>query len=188
MLAADPSLTHQEIRTILRDTGSAVSTDSAKPVGTFLNSQEAVIAARSNYPIIVKHTGKVLDVRGVSTANGAEIQQWDHHGGDNQLFRLIPVGGGYYKVMARNSGKVLDVRGISTANGAEIQQWDWWGGDNQRWRLDPLGDGYLGLLPSIAARFSTSAASRRPTARRSSSGTTLVVTTNVGGCLGSHPR
>jgi hypothetical protein len=152
MLAADPSLTHQEIRTILRDTGSAVTTDSAKPVGTFLNCEAAVRAARSNGPIIVKHTGKVLDVRGVSTANGAQIQQWDHHGGDNQLFRLIPVGGGYYKIVVEHSGKVLDVRGISTANGAEIQQWDWWGGDNQRWRLEPLGDGYYRVVAKHSGR------------------------------------
>ncbi len=46
MLAVDPSLTHKEIRTILRDTGSAVITDSKKPVGTLLNSKAAVRTAR----------------------------------------------------------------------------------------------------------------------------------------------
>jgi subtilisin family serine protease len=46
MLAVDPTLTHKEIRTILRDTGSAVITDSKKPVGTLLNSKAAVRTAR----------------------------------------------------------------------------------------------------------------------------------------------
>ncbi len=31
---------------------------------------------------------KVLDVRGWSTASGAPIQQWDWHGGSNQLWRF----------------------------------------------------------------------------------------------------
>ncbi len=46
MLAVDPTFTHKEIRTILRDTGSAVITDSKKPVGTLLNSKAAVRTAR----------------------------------------------------------------------------------------------------------------------------------------------
>ena len=54
-------------------------------------------------------------------------------GGDNQRWRLSPLGDGYFRVTAKHSGKVLDVRGVSTANGAQIQQWDYLGGDNQRW-------------------------------------------------------
>jgi hypothetical protein len=34
------------------------------------------------------HSGKVLDVRDISTANGARIQQWDYVGGDNQKWEL----------------------------------------------------------------------------------------------------
>jgi subtilisin family serine protease len=47
MLEANPKLTHAKIRSILRDTGTKVFTDSSKPVGTFLNSHGAVEAARS---------------------------------------------------------------------------------------------------------------------------------------------
>ena len=42
LLAANPSLTHEEIRTILRNTGGPVVTDVGKPVGTFLNAEAAV--------------------------------------------------------------------------------------------------------------------------------------------------
>jgi hypothetical protein len=84
-------------------------------------------------PIRAKHSGKVLDVAGISMANGAQIQQWDYLGGDNQKWRLESVGDGYYRIVAKHSGKVLDVVGVSTANGVRIQQWDWVGGDNQRW-------------------------------------------------------
>ena len=97
-------------------------------------------------PIRAKHSGKVLDVAGISMANGADIQQWDYLGGTNQKWTLESVGGGYYKIVAQHSGKVLDVRGVSTANGADIQQWDYLGGTNQQWRLDPLGDGYYKIV------------------------------------------
>jgi hypothetical protein len=42
MLSANPGLTHEQIRTILRTTGTAVVTDAAKPVGTFLDADAAV--------------------------------------------------------------------------------------------------------------------------------------------------
>ena len=38
--------------------------------------------------LVAKHSGKVLDVNGLSTANGAEIIQWDWWGGQNQQWRL----------------------------------------------------------------------------------------------------
>ena len=40
------------------------------------------------YRIVAVHSGKVLDVQGISTANGANIQQWDWVGGFNQLWRF----------------------------------------------------------------------------------------------------
>jgi subtilisin family serine protease len=45
MLAVNPALTHAQVRTILNETGSAVVTDAAKPVGRFLNSDAALLAA-----------------------------------------------------------------------------------------------------------------------------------------------
>lgn len=46
MLQVDPGLTHAEIRSILNSTGSPVVAEvPAKPVGTFLNAQAAVMAA-----------------------------------------------------------------------------------------------------------------------------------------------
>jgi hypothetical protein len=46
MLERNPSLTHAEVRTILRNSGTAVVTDPARPVGTFLNAEAAVLAAK----------------------------------------------------------------------------------------------------------------------------------------------
>jgi hypothetical protein len=77
-----------------------------------------------------RHSGKCLDVEGVSTAPGAGVQQWDCHGGPNQQFAIEPVGD-HYRIRARHSGLYLDVAGASLENGARLTQWHWWGGDNQ---------------------------------------------------------
>lgn len=45
MLEVNPNLTHQQVRDILRSTGSAVNTTPDKPIGTFLNAEAAVRAA-----------------------------------------------------------------------------------------------------------------------------------------------
>ena len=46
MLELNPTLTHAQIRDLLRATGGSVVTDAGKPVGTFLNAEQAVRAAR----------------------------------------------------------------------------------------------------------------------------------------------
>ena len=93
-------------------------------------------------PIFARHSGRCLDIEGISSANGADAIQWDYWGGNNQIFRIEWIEGLHYRLIAQHSGRVIDVEGISTANGALLHQWDWWGGDNQKFRLDPLGHGY----------------------------------------------
>ncbi|MFF8375208.1 RICIN domain-containing protein [Streptomyces sp. NPDC015661] len=97
-------------------------------------------------PLFARHSGKALDVSGISPDNGAPVIQWDYWGGNNQRWRLEAVGDGYVRAVAQHSGKVLDVSGISPDNGAPLIQWDWWGGDNQRWRFDTIADGVHVLI------------------------------------------
>ena len=47
MLERNPALTHAQVRTLLRNTGTAAVTDPGKPVGTFLDVGAAVQAARA---------------------------------------------------------------------------------------------------------------------------------------------
>ncbi len=82
-----------------------------------------------------RHSLRVLDVRDWSTDNGAPIQQWDWHGGNNQRFWIDDVGGDLFALRSVHSGKVLDVSGWSADNGAPIQQWDMHGGNNQLWQI-----------------------------------------------------
>ncbi|MER5832867.1 RICIN domain-containing protein [Streptomyces sp. NPDC002130] len=103
-------------------------------------------------PLFAKHSGKVLDVSGISPDNGAPVIQWDWWGGDNQRWRLEALGDGYVRAVAQHSGKVLDVSGISPDNGAPLIQWDWWGGDNQRWRFESVADGVHQLTAKHSGR------------------------------------
>jgi hypothetical protein len=103
-------------------------------------------------PVFARHSGRCLDIAGISTASGAHATQWDYWGGGNQLFRVEWVEGAHYRLIAQHSNKVIDVSGISTANGAQIIQWDWWGGDNQKFRLDPVGNGYYRLVPKHSGK------------------------------------
>jgi hypothetical protein len=105
-----------------------------------------------NAPLFAKHSGKCLDVEGISTDNGADCQQWDYWGGGNQVFRVEWVEAAHYKIVATHSNKVVDIEGQSTTDGAQVHQWDWWGGDNQRFRLDPVGHGYYAVVAKNSGR------------------------------------
>jgi len=100
------------------------------------------ISSGGTYEFKAKHSGKCLDVAGVATHNGANIQQYDCHSGPNQRWTLTDKGGGYYLVTAKNSNKCMDVASVATHNGANIQQYDCHSGPNQLWQIIPQGGGY----------------------------------------------
>jgi hypothetical protein len=153
--SANRDLTNLQVRQVIEEACDNI--DAANPASVSalgrgrINAFRAVSRARVPgtliaTPITARHSGKVLDVEGISTANGAWVHQWDNRGAGNQKWRLEPVGEGYYRVVAEHSGKVLDVANGSTANGAGVVQWDYWGGDNQKWKPELVGSGYYRLV------------------------------------------
>ncbi|GAB3651648.1 RICIN domain-containing protein [Glycomyces tarimensis] len=95
--------------------------------------------------IVSRHSGKCVDVVSASTDDGAEIIQWDCHGGLNQQWRLRDVGGGYHEIVSQASGKCLDIDAASTADNARVIQWSCNGGTNQQWELRDTG-GYTEIV------------------------------------------
>ena len=87
------------------------------------------------------HSGKCLDVVSARAENGANVQQWDCHGGTNQKWELVPDGK-HHQIKVLHSGKCLDVVVASKDNGANVQQWDCHGGTNQKWELVPDGKNF----------------------------------------------
>jgi thermitase len=95
------------------------------------------------YQVVNVNSNKCLDVTGVSTANGAIIQQWSCGGGDHQKWQIEVASAGLYRLRAMHSGRVMDVFNGSGSNGAKIQQWDLNGTlSSQKWAIQPSGSGY----------------------------------------------
>ena len=99
---------------------------------------KSLINLKGTVKITNKASKKCLDVSGGSKSNGANIIQWDWHGGANQKFQLADVGDGYCKILIANTDSCVDVSGESMDNGATVHQWQYWGGDNQKWKLEPV--------------------------------------------------
>ncbi|MBF8151154.1 RICIN domain-containing protein, partial [Winogradskyella sp. F6397] len=95
------------------------------------------------YTITNVGSGLVMDIAGVSQANGANVQQWTFIAGGNQLnqqFIVEPDGNGYYTIKAVHSDKFLDVQGAGQASGTNVIQYQGNGTDAQLFSFEYLGD------------------------------------------------
>ncbi|GGJ47155.1 RICIN domain-containing protein [Deinococcus roseus] len=104
------------------------------------------------------HSGKCLDVSGISQSNGAQVWQWDcvdNNPNYNQdwKFKRVYAGGVYYQIQAQHSQKCMDVMGMAMNNGANVGQWDCHSNPddpnlrNQLYALWDLGNNTYSLIP-----------------------------------------
>jgi endo-1,4-beta-xylanase len=121
-------------------------TSTTRPPSTTTSRPPTGIDPTAWYELVNRNSGKALDVCGVSTADGACVQQYTRSGGQNQQWQFVDAGGGFYRVRARHSNKVLDVYNWSTADNGAIVQWSDHGGNNQQFRLASSPDGYVRLI------------------------------------------
>ncbi len=98
-----------------------------------------------------RNSGKCVDVVSASSADGAEIIQWDCHGGANQQWEARSAGDGHVQLVSRHSGKCLDISGASTADNARVVLWSCNSGTNQQWLLRDT-DGYLEIVARHSGR------------------------------------
>jgi hypothetical protein len=109
------------------------------------------------YVIRNVQTRKVMDVESSGCCNGYLVHQWTYEGRTNQQWRIVDVGGGYYRVIARHSNRVLDVKSASLSDGAKVHQWGYDGSANQQFAFLYVGGGGASGTPeqySIMARHS----------------------------------
>ncbi|WP_079158474.1 alpha-L-fucosidase [Streptomyces caniscabiei] len=97
------------------------------------------------FRVVNRKSGKVLDVNGASSADGAALIQWPSTGGTNQQWKLLPNADGSYRLSNVRSGKVLDSPSGS-AQGAGLDQSSDTDSDNQWWKLVPATSGYYRLV------------------------------------------
>ncbi|WP_328382147.1 RICIN domain-containing protein [Micromonospora zamorensis] len=112
----------------------------------------ATIDTNAYYVLVNRHSGKVLDVRDTSTADGAVIQQWSRNDGEWQQFQFVSSGSGYYRLKARHSGKVVDLWEWNTADGAEYRQWPDLNATNQQFQVLDSDGGHVRLINRHSAK------------------------------------
>jgi hypothetical protein len=105
------------------------------------------IVADGTYRVIVRHSGKALDVYGEATADGSNVDQWTYDGGKNQQWALTHLGGNVYKILGVQSGKALEVATTSTADDTNVDIRTYTGAANQQWTISALSGGYFRLTP-----------------------------------------
>lgn len=96
--------------------------------------------------LINRNSGKVMDVNGGSSQDGAAIIQWPWSGSVNQKWKLLPGYGGALRVIGLGSGKALDNPASSTTPGQRLDQWTDGFTGNQWWRPVPTSGGYHRLF------------------------------------------
>ncbi|ASA20692.1 CBM35 domain-containing protein [Paenibacillus donghaensis] len=114
-----------------------------KTSGGFMSSIAKKIIPEKMVKIQPKHSGKALDVDKVSSNPLAVINQWANGDGNNQLWRFLDLGTGYYQIQSVQSGLVIDI-----LPGSAIQQLcqntkaSGSIPDTQQWKLEKDGDYY----------------------------------------------
>ncbi|MGI5522417.1 ThuA domain-containing protein [Micromonospora sp. CA-259024] len=95
--------------------------------------------AGKTWTVTAQHSGKLMDVSGVSTADGAQITQWAATGANNQKWQAVDAGSGAVYLKAVHSGKCVEVVGSSTAAGAFLQQATCNNGNQQKFTATATG-------------------------------------------------
>lgn len=100
---------------------------------------------------------KVLDLRGGSTRNGANVQVYADNGTAAQRFRIsgtsIAIANGTYTIrMAKKSSTVLDVRSGSSSNGANVQVYASNNSGAQKWNLKRYSNGTYSIINARSGR------------------------------------
>ncbi|MFE9747120.1 PQQ-dependent sugar dehydrogenase [Saccharothrix saharensis] len=104
----------------------------------------ATVDTSAWYVLVNRNSGKVLDVYGRSTAEGARIAQYTRNDGAWQQWQFVDTGGGYYRIRSRHSNRVLSFP--STADGAGLVQTTYAGLTGQQFRLADASGGFVRLL------------------------------------------
>ncbi len=92
--------------------------------------------SNSYYYLTNVNSGLVADINNNSTANGTQLQQWAKNLGTNQLWRVLPVGGGLYQLINRNSGLSLGLNGGLYSHGTAVDQETFTNSDDQLWYFE----------------------------------------------------
>ena len=93
------------------------------------------------YTVVNPANGKAMDVYDWRTASGTNIQQWDLHSGDCQLFRFYDAGDGYCYIKSK-LGTYVDVQNGDNFNNTNVWAYSFNGSNAQKWKLEKHSHSY----------------------------------------------
>ncbi len=99
-------------------------------------------------------TGRYMDVEGPSTSEGAIIQQWNFHTGNQAKWNIARQSDGYYTIQSVYSGKYVGVENNSSSNNALIKQYTSGAGTGTRWGFSISSNGNYILTAKSAGTYS----------------------------------
>ncbi|MDO7848472.1 RICIN domain-containing protein [Hymenobacter sp. M29] len=115
-------------------------------------------AINGRYVLVNRASGKVMQVAGASTADGALIEQGTYTSATSQQWAVTPVdtrvGGdfSYFSIDAVHSGKAIDDLGYTLANGGTINQYTDNKTVNQQRYLEYAEDGWFRIRSRHSAK------------------------------------
>ena len=112
---------------------------------TYTYSYASGISSNKVYYIKAAHSGLYLDVDG-SASKSSNVMQYGFHGDQNQQWKVVYQGNGYYKLYSMSpsyKNKCLDVQDLSSNN---IDVYPDGSGDWLLWAIVPNGDGSYRLV------------------------------------------
>jgi hypothetical protein len=139
-------------------TGYQVGQTNAERVVNITWGDDIQPAVSGRYVLVNRNSGKVMEVAGGSTVDGANVQQGTNTGATYQQWNVTPVdsriGGdfSYYTFTAVHSAKALDVLNWSLVNGGNIDAWDDNKNSIQQWFLEYADDGWFYIRSRYSAK------------------------------------
>ncbi len=137
-------------------------------------NRTATTFGNTTYRIVHRASGRVLEVRGSATTDGAQVNLWDSNNTNTQRW-IATTTAGATRLTCLNSGKVLEVPGSSTTNGTALTQHAHNSTATQQWTLQPATTpGYYTLLNrnSTKAADTTATTNGTPITQQPPSGST----------------
>ncbi len=102
----------------------------------------------NSYKITNVSSNKCLDVYNVQSENGTNIQVWQNHETDAQLFYIRQLDNGYALIPKCSLRSAVDIEGQVIKDGTNIQEWEFNGEDSQKFSIE-----YLSLSPDETLEF-----------------------------------
>ncbi len=105
------------------------------------------------YVIAARHSGKVMEIAGGGTGNGANARQATYTGATYQKWDVLPKDGIFKKLLNANSAKSLEIVGFSTADGGNAQQWGAGENWNMNWFFEYADNGYFYIRNRFSGKY-----------------------------------